>query len=78
MPSPVTFAGHDIVHFRPYYTCVDLKYFAIQPDVLDRSLLAHLIEHEQYRDHYVGQDPAEQSDHSLHDPYRLAAITPGV
>lgn len=78
MPSPVTFVSHDIVHFRPYDTWVDLKYFAIQTDVPDQSLLAHLIEHEQYHDHYAGQDPSEQSDHSLHGPYRLAAITPGV
>lgn len=44
----------------------------------DRSLLASLIEHEQYHDHYAGQDPTEQSHHSLHGPYRLEAITPGV
>lgn len=40
--------------------------------------MAALIEHEQYRDHYAGQDPADQSDHSLHGPYRLEAITPAV
>jgi hypothetical protein len=78
MPAPVTFVSHDIVVFRPYRTWVDLKYFAIQTDVSDRSLLAHLIEHEQYHDHYAGQDPTEQSHHSLHGPYRLAAITPGA
>lgn len=78
MPAPVTFVSHDIVHFRPYRTWVDLKYFAIQTDVSDQSLLAHLIEHEQYRDHYAGQDPSEQSHHSLHGPYRLAAIASGV
>jgi hypothetical protein len=52
--------SHDIVHFRPYYTWVDLEYFAIQPEVSVRSLLAHLIEHEQYHDHYAGQDLAEE------------------
>lgn len=78
MPGPVTFVRHDLVHFRPYDTWVDLKCFAIQPEESDRSLLAHLIEHKQYHDHYAGQDPTEQSHHSLHGPYRLDAITPGV
>jgi hypothetical protein len=74
----MTFVSHELVHFRPYDTWVDLKYFAIQPEESDRTLLAQLIEHEQYHDHYAGQDPTEQSHHSVHGPYRLAAITPGV
>src|SRR5262245_35937683 len=78
MSEPLTFVSHDIVHFRPYDTGRDLKYFAIQPEVSDRSLLADLLEHGQYHDHYAGQDPTEQSHHSLHGPYRLEAITAGV
>jgi hypothetical protein len=72
------FVSHELVHFRPYDTWVDLKYFAIQPEESDRSLLGHLIDHEQYHDHYAGQDPTEQSHHSLHGPYRLEAISPTV
>jgi hypothetical protein len=73
MSAPVTFVSHDIVHFRPYDTWVDLKYFAIRSEASDTTLLAHLIEHEQYHDHYAGQDPT-----SLHGPYRLDAITPAT
>lgn len=78
MPDPVVFVSHDIVHFGRNDTWVDLKYFAIRSDVSDRLLLASLIEHEQYHDHYAGQDPTEQSHHPLHGPYRLEAITPGA
>jgi hypothetical protein len=78
MSASVTFVSHDFVHFRPYDTWVDLKYFGIRPEVSNHSLLAHLIEHEQYHDHYAGQDPTEQSHHALHGPYRLEAISPGA
>jgi hypothetical protein len=78
MPEPLTFVSHDMVHFGDYYTWVDLKYFAIQPEASDVSLLTSLIAHTQYHDHYAGQDPTEQTHHSLHGPYRLDAITPGL
>ena len=39
---------------------------AIQSEPSKLMLLTRLIEHEQYHDHYAGQDPTEQSHHSLH------------
>jgi len=76
--EPLLFVGHELVRFRAlgYYTWVDLKYFEIQPEVSDVALLTSLIAHEQYHDHYAGQDPTEQAQNSLHGPYRLEAITP--
>jgi hypothetical protein len=41
--KPLTFVSHELVHFRRYYTWVDLKHFAVQSDMSDRALLAHLI-----------------------------------
>lgn len=76
MSEPVAFVGHDLVRFRPYRTWVDLKYFAIRPEASSYTVLADLIGHEQYHDHYAGQDPTDQSHHALHGPYRLEAITP--
>jgi len=64
VPKPLTFVSHELVHFRRYYTWVDLKHFAIQSEMSDRALLAHLIEHMQYHDDYAGEDPTQQSHHS--------------
>jgi len=71
--------SHESVHFNVfgYDTWVDLKYFEIRPEESDVELLTALIAHEQYHDHYAGQDPTEQTHHSLHGPYRLEAVTPG-
>lgn len=78
MTEPLIFVSHELVHFNVfrYDTWVDLKYFAIQPAAPDDVLLASLIGHEQYHDHYAGEDPTEQTHHSLHGPYRLEAVTP--
>ena len=78
MPGAVRFVSHELTHFRSYDTWVDLKYFAIEGEASDGALVAALIEHEQYHDHYAGQDPTDQAHHSLHGPYRLEAITPAV
>jgi len=78
MLESLTFVSHELVNFRPFDTWVDLKYFAIEPEAPDHSLLAGLIEHVQYHDHYAGQDPSEQSQNDLHGPYRLDAIAAGV
>lgn len=78
MPEPVTFVSHDMVHFGSYFTWVNFKYFAIQPGTPDLLLVASLISSQQYHDHYAGQDPTDQTHHSLHGPYRLEAISPEV
>lgn len=65
------------MHFRPNNTWVDLKLFSIRPEVSDYLVLRDLLRHEQYHDHYAGQDPTEQTHHALHGPYQLEAITPG-
>lgn len=57
---------------------VDIKRFVIDDDGSDEDLLATLIRHRQYQDHYAGQDPTQQAQHNLHGPYRLEAITPAV
>jgi len=78
MSEVVTFVSHELVIFRPFDTWVDLKFFEIQTEAPDHSLLARLIEDVQYHDHYAGQDPSEQSQNDLHGPYWLDAITAEV
>ncbi len=75
--SQLTFVSHHLVQFSVfrYDTWVDLKHFATAPDASDHALLAALLKHDQYYDHYTGEDPSEQTHHVLHGPYRLEAIT---
>lgn len=65
-----------MVHFGAYYRWLDLKYFAVRSEAPDLSLLASLIRHEQYHDHYASEDPSDQTHHCVHGPYRLEAIPP--
>lgn len=78
MSGPLVFVSHEMVRFGANETWVDLKSFSIKSEASDLSLLASLIDHDQYHDHYAGQEASEQSHHSLHGPYRLEAITPEV
>ncbi len=76
--EPLTLVSHELVNFNAFHydTWVDLKSFGIRPGASDIGLLTSLLGHGQYHDHYAGQDPNEQTHHSLHGPYRLDAITP--
>jgi hypothetical protein len=78
MPEPLTFVSHDMVHFGDYYTWVDLKYFAIQPEASDVSLLTSLITHAQYHDHYAGQDPTSRPTIPCMDPTDWTQSPPGI
>ncbi|AHH99876.1 hypothetical protein GCM10010174_89890 [Kutzneria viridogrisea] len=70
----IQFEGQEIVHLaKGTYRWVDIKRFRC--DGAPRDLLAELIAHPQYRDHYAGPPADEQGEHSLHGPYRLEAIT---
>ena len=76
MTELLLFVSHELVHFNilGYDTWVDLKFFEIRPEASDIALLTSLTAHEQYHDHYAGQDPTEQTHHSLHGPYRVEAV----
>jgi hypothetical protein len=76
--SRLTFLDHQLVVFKPYYHWADIKRFVMDPTVGDQDLLSALIETDEYHDHYAGQTTVEQKHHSLHGPYELAAITPGL
>lgn len=60
---------------RGTFQWVSIKRFEANGDLADAELLAALISHPQYHDHYAGGDPAEQGPHNLHGPYDLAHIT---
>lgn len=74
--NAITFLADEMVHLDPTDSCwVSLKRFAIDSDPSDRDLLAALVEHPQYHDHYAGQPVVQQTHHSLHGPYCLDAIS---
>ena len=74
----LTFLDHQLVVFKPYFHWVDIKRFAVDPTSSDRDLFSALIGSPEYHDHYAGQATEEQDHHSLHGPYELGAISPGV
>jgi hypothetical protein len=76
--SVLRFVDHELVHLdEGTYYWVDIKRFQITDvGADDRDVLAALIADRQYRDHYAGQNPVEQSQDDLHGPYWVRAITP--
>jgi len=72
----ITFLGGELVHLdQGSYAWVSLKRFEIDPIATDSELLAALIDHPQFHDHYAGEPAEEQTHHSLHGPYHLKAIS---
>jgi hypothetical protein len=77
--AALDFQDHQVVHLaRGKYQWIDLKHFHIDLNRNDGGLLAALIGHDQYHDHYAGEDAIEQHHHALHGPYRLEMITPNT
>ena len=75
--SRLEFVDHELVHLdEGTFHWVDIKRFRIISGAADdRALLAALVGHGQYRDHYAGQAPEEQSQDDLHGPYWVRAIS---
>jgi hypothetical protein len=72
------FIGDELVHLGPGTYCwVSVKRFRLGGEASDADVLAALLRHPQYNDHYAGQRVAEQSSHDVHGPYRLDRIAVG-
>jgi len=75
MVVDLRFVGGRLVHMPVgTYAWVDIKQFTYRRGE-DRQVLAALLGHREYRDHYAGGLVDEQSEHDLHGPYRLAALS---
>lgn len=74
--SAIGFEHARLVHMdRGTRQWVSVKVFRIDPGASTPELLAALLAHRQYRDHYAGGLPEEQGEHRMHGPYRLECIT---
>jgi hypothetical protein len=70
------YAGATMIHLEAgTFQWVSIKRFESNGDLPDAELLAALIGHPQYHDHYAGGDIEHQGRHNLHGPYDLAHIT---
>jgi hypothetical protein len=71
------YVGSDFYNFEdPTYRWIDVKRFSIDGLVEDREVVAALLEHVRYRDHYTSGDSQDIDSGTLHGPYRLDAIAP--
>lgn len=71
------YTGHMLILFNDHsYRWFSVKRFAWDGTGDDTAVLAALIGHWRYRDHYASRDSHEQDAREIHGPYRLAAITP--
>jgi hypothetical protein len=71
------YAGRDFYDFDDHsYRWIVVKRFEIVGEATtDRAILAALLAHPRYRDHYTSADSHEIDCGPLHGPYRLEAIT---
>ena len=58
------------------YRWFSVKRFAWEGTGDDPAVLAALISHSRYRDHYAGRDSHDEDAADIHGPYWVAAITP--
>lgn len=77
MGVTLEYTGHTLIGFDDdSYRWLSIKRFAWDGNGDDTAILAALIGHWRYRDHYASQGSHEQDAGDIHGPYRLAAITP--
>lgn len=79
MSVALEYTGHTFINFDDRsYRWFSVKRFAREGSGDDTAVLAALISHWRYRDHYASQNSHEQDAGDIHGPYRLAAITPAA
>ncbi len=77
MGVTLEYAGHTLIPFDDRsYRWFSVKRFAWDGTGDDTAVLAALIGHWRYRDHYASAGSHEQDAGDIHGPYRVAAITP--
>jgi hypothetical protein len=77
MSVTLEYTGHTLILFDDRsYRWLSVKRFEWDCAGDDIAMLAALIGHRRYRDHYASRDSHEQDAGDMHGPYRLAAITP--
>jgi hypothetical protein len=71
------YTGHTLILFDDHsYRWFSVKRFVWDGACDDSTVLAALIGHWRYRDHYAARDSHEQDAGNIHGPYWAAAITP--
>jgi hypothetical protein len=77
MGVTLEYTEHTLILFDDHsYRWFSVKRFAWDGTGDDTAVLAALIGHWRYRDHYASQDSHEQDAGDIHGPYHLSAITP--
>lgn len=77
MEVSLDYTGHTFIPFDDRsYRWFSVKRFTWDGTGDDHSVLAGLIGHWRYRDHYAAPVSHEQDAGNIHGPYWLAAITP--
>jgi hypothetical protein len=75
--AALEYTGHTLILFEDRsYRWFSVKRFAWDGTGDDTAVVAALIGHWRYRDHYASKDSHEQDAGDIHGPYRVAAITP--
>lgn len=77
MGTGLEYTGHTLILFDDRsYRWFSVKRFAWDGAGDDSAVLAALIGHWRYRDHYAARDSHEEDAGDIHGPYWVAAITP--
>jgi hypothetical protein len=75
--ATLEYTGHTLILFDDHsYRWFSVKRFAWDDTGDDTAVLAALIAHPRYRDHYAARDSHERDAGDIHGPYRLSAISP--
>ena len=73
--AAIEFRDAEDIRFQGQYRWISLKRFDVTTDGETEELVAALIGHPRYRDHYAS--PESEVDAPIHGPYRLDAVHPG-
>ena len=77
MGVALEYTGHTLILFDDHsYRWFSVKRFTWDGTGDQSAVLAALIGHWRYRDHYAARDSHEQDAGDIHGPYWVAAITP--
>jgi hypothetical protein len=75
--ATLVYTGHELVLFDDRsYRWLSVKRFAWDGTGDTPAVLAALIRHQRYRDHYAARDSHEEDSGNIHGPYWVDAITP--
>jgi hypothetical protein len=75
--ATLEYTGHTLIPFDDHsYRWFSVKRFMWDGSDDDAAVLAALIGHWRYRDHYAARDSHEEDAGNIHGPYWLAAISP--